>query len=111
MNRRYALWGNSAKLSVVILLAALIGLGSQVLHAQTNKPELPTLSLTGSGGGWNQTYYPDGRIWTSSRGANGDRELLVRSSSRTAGGRLLIMTPSRSIASNSRFSTTVQLLK
>ncbi|MBK6291310.1 MAG: T9SS type A sorting domain-containing protein [Ignavibacteria bacterium] len=77
MNRRYALWGNSAKLSVVILLAALIGLGSQVLHAQTNKPELPTLSLTGSGGGWNQTYYPDGRIWTSSRGANGDRELLV----------------------------------
>jgi hypothetical protein len=76
MNRRYALWGSDAKIGVVLLLAALIGLGSQVLHAQ-NKPELPTLSLTGVAGGWNQTYYPDGRIWTSKRGPNGDRELLV----------------------------------
>ncbi len=77
MNRQYALWSGHAKLGVVLLLAALISFGSQVLQAQTNKPELPTLSLTGSGGGWNQTYYPDGRIWTSSRGSNGDRELLV----------------------------------
>ncbi len=77
MNRRYALWGSDAKIGVVILLAALIGLGSHVLQAQTNKPELPTLSLTGGSGGWNTTYYPDGRIWTASRGPNGDRELIV----------------------------------
>jgi len=77
MNRRYALWGSDAKIGVALLLAALIGLGSQVLLAQTNKPELPTLSLTGLSGGWNQTYYPDGRIWTSTKGPNGERELLV----------------------------------
>ncbi|MCX6140899.1 MAG: T9SS type A sorting domain-containing protein [Candidatus Kapabacteria bacterium] len=77
MNRRNAQWSVGAKIGVVLLLAALIGLGSQVLSAQTNKPELPTISLTGSGGGWNTTYYPDGRIWTSTQGSNGQRELLV----------------------------------
>lgn len=77
MNRRYALWGSSAKLGVILLLAALTGIGSQWAHAQTDKPELPTLSLTGSGAGWNQTYYPDGRIWVPRSGDNGTRELLV----------------------------------
>lgn len=77
MNRRYALWGNGTTIGVLFLLAALISFGSQVLTAQADKPELPTLTLTGSGSGWNSNYYPDGRIWTSSRGPNGDRHLLV----------------------------------
>lgn len=76
MNRLYALWSGDAKIGVTLLLAVLIGLCSQVLQAQ-NKPEMPILSLTGNAGGWNQTYYPDGRIWTSTKGPNGDRELLV----------------------------------
>jgi hypothetical protein len=75
MNRRYALWSGGTKFGVVALLAALIGLGSVVLQAQ--KPELPTLSLTGDGASWNRNVYPDGRIWSSSRGPNGERTLLV----------------------------------
>jgi len=54
MNRRYALWSGGTKLGVVALLAALIGFGSVVLEAQTNKPELPTLTLTGDGASWNR---------------------------------------------------------
>ena len=78
MNRRYALWSTNAKLGVVALIAALIGFGSVVLQAQgTNKPELPTLTLTGDGTSWNRNVYPDGRIWSSSRGPNGERTLLV----------------------------------
>jgi hypothetical protein len=77
MNRRYALWSGGTKLGVVALLAALIGFGSVVLEAQTNKPELPTLTLTGDGASWNRNIYPDGRIWSSSRGPNGERTLLV----------------------------------
>jgi len=77
MNRRYALWGGGTAIGAVLLLAALIGIGSTVLMAQTNKPELPTLSLTGDGASWKREVYPDGRIWSSSRGPNGDRMLLV----------------------------------
>lgn len=77
MNRRFALRGGSAKLGVAFLLAALIGIGTQVTFAQANKPELPTLSLTGEGAGWKTSYYPDGRIWTPRRGPNGERTLLV----------------------------------
>ncbi|MBS1561946.1 MAG: T9SS type A sorting domain-containing protein [Bacteroidetes bacterium] len=77
MNRRYALWGSSAKLGVILLFAALTGIGSQWAHAQADKPELPTLTLTGQGAGWNQTYYPDGRIWAPRSGDNGVREILV----------------------------------
>ena len=75
MNRRFALTGVGA-LGALLLVAALIGLAPQETSAQ-NRPELPTLSLTGSGSGWNTTYYPDGRIWMPRRGANGEREVLV----------------------------------
>jgi hypothetical protein len=77
MNRRYALWGRSAKLGVALLMAALTVVGVQTVHAQTDKPEIPTLSLTGRAAGWNDTYYPDGRIWVPRSGNNGQRELLV----------------------------------
>lgn len=77
MIRRYALWGSGAKLGVALLLVALTALGTQVSSAQTDKPELPTLSLTGAGANWNPTYYPDGRIWVPRRGTNGERTLLV----------------------------------
>lgn len=77
MNRRYALWGRSAKLGVALLMAALTVVGVQSAYAQADKPEIPTLSLTGSGAGWNQNYYPDGRIWVPRSGNNGQRELLV----------------------------------
>jgi len=66
MNRRFALKGGSAVLSMVFLLAALIGVGTTDTFAQ-NRPEIPTLSLTGTGSGWNASYYPDGRIWTPQR--------------------------------------------
>ena len=77
MNRRFALKGGATLLGVAFLLAALIGIGSQEASAQANRPELPTLSLTGTLSGWNQNYYPDGRIWVPQEGFNGDRELLV----------------------------------
>lgn len=76
MHRRFTLRGFSA-LSVAVLLTVLIGIGTQDTFAQANKPELPTLSLTGSKTGWNNSYYPDGRIWTAQRGNNGQREILV----------------------------------
>lgn len=76
MHRRFALW-STYTLGVAVLLAVLIGIGTQDTFAQANKPELPTLSLTGTQTGWNTTYYPDGRIWTAQRGANGRREILV----------------------------------
>lgn len=76
MIRRYALWSSGAKLGVALLLVALTALGTQVSSAQ-NRPELPTLSLTGSASQWNTTYYPDGRIWVPRRGTNGERTLLV----------------------------------
>jgi hypothetical protein len=62
---------------VALLLATVIVFGTQTASAQTEKPELPTLSLTGTGSGWNTTYYPDGRIWAPRRGPNGERTLLV----------------------------------
>ena len=52
MNRRFALKGGSAVLSMVFLLAALIGVSTNDAFAQ-NRPELPTLSLTGTQSGWN----------------------------------------------------------
>jgi hypothetical protein len=76
MNRRFALWGGSA-LSVALLFATVIVLSSNRALAQTEKPELPTLSLTGGLSNWNSTYYPDGRIWSARRGSNGNRTLLV----------------------------------
>ncbi len=76
MHRRFTLWSARAA-GVAVLLAVLIGIGTQGAFAQTDKPELPTLSLTGSGAGWNQNYYPDGRIWIAQEGQNGQRELLV----------------------------------
>ncbi|MDZ4745982.1 MAG: T9SS type A sorting domain-containing protein [bacterium] len=77
MIRRYALWGSGAKLGVALLLVALTTFATQVSKAQADKPELPTLSLTGHASQWNQTYYPDGRIWVPRRGTNGERTLLV----------------------------------
>ncbi|MCO6466684.1 MAG: T9SS type A sorting domain-containing protein [Bradyrhizobiaceae bacterium] len=76
MHRRFALW-STYTLGVAVLLAVLIGIGTQSAHAQANKPELPTLSLTGTQSGWNTTYYPDGRIWSAQQGTNGRREMLV----------------------------------
>ena len=75
MNRRFALTKGAAVLGVAFLLAALIGIGTQEARAQ--KPEIPTLSLTGELSGWKTSYYPDGRIWVPRRGANGERILLV----------------------------------
>ena len=46
MNRRFALKGGTAIVSMVFLLAALIGVSTQDVVAQ--RPELPTLSLTGT---------------------------------------------------------------
>lgn len=76
MHRRFTLWSIHV-VSVSVLLAVLIGFSTQGAFAQADKPELPTLSLTGSGSSWNTSYYPDGRIWTSQEGQNGQRELLV----------------------------------
>ena len=77
MNRRFALWGGSASIGVALLLATVIVFGTYKASAQAEKPEMPTLSLTGTGSGWNSTYYPDGRIWAPKRGPNGERTLLV----------------------------------
>jgi hypothetical protein len=76
MHRRFTLWGSRAA-GVVVLLAVLIGIGTQGAFAQADKPELPKLSLTGSESGWSSSYYPDGRIWVPQEGRNGQRELLV----------------------------------
>lgn len=76
MNRRYALWSSSVRAAVVLLLVALTGVGLELV-AQVNKPELPVLSLTGERSSWKTAYYPDGRIWTSKRGPNGERQVLV----------------------------------
>jgi hypothetical protein len=75
MNRRYTLWSTVTAVAVLLLVVALTGFSTA--SAQANKPELPTLSLTGERTDWKTNYYPDGRVWTSKRGANGDRTILV----------------------------------
>lgn len=76
MHQRFTLWSTRAMV-VAVLLAVLIGTGTKEVFAQSDKPELPTLSLTGTQTGWNVNYYPDGRIWTAQEGQNGQREILV----------------------------------
>ncbi len=76
MNRRFAFTGGRTIVGALVLLVALIGLGAQGASAQ-NRPELPTLSLTGTGSGWNQAYYPDGRVWVARRGNNGERTVII----------------------------------
>ncbi|NQW30574.1 MAG: T9SS type A sorting domain-containing protein [Ignavibacteria bacterium] len=75
MNNRFAVLANATKVGMTLLIVALFGIGSQVSVAQ--KPEMPILTLTGSGSGWNSSYYPDGRIWVPRRGTNGERTMLV----------------------------------
>jgi len=74
MNRRYALWARNTVAGVVALLVLTTVFFSE---AKAQRPELPTLSLTGALSGWNNSIYPDGRIWVPRRGANGERILIV----------------------------------
>lgn len=75
MIRRYALWARNTV--GVLALLALTAVISGEATAQVNRPELPTLSLTGAMSGWNNNIYPDGRIWVPRRGVNGERILTV----------------------------------
>jgi len=61
---------------MVFLLVALIGVSTTDSVAQ-NRPELPTLSLTGSQSGWNASYYPDGRVWVPQRQTVGSKRTLL----------------------------------
>jgi hypothetical protein len=75
MIRRYALWGRSAVIGTVLLMAMLTAMSSDAVAQQ--RPELPIVSLTGQQAGWERNIYPDGRIWVPRRGANGERILTV----------------------------------
>lgn len=75
MIRRYALWLGKGTLAALLVLALQMVSGPVSLQAQ--RPELPVLTLTGLGTGWNQNYYPDGRIWVPRRGNNGERYFLM----------------------------------
>ncbi len=75
MIRRYALWGRSAVIGTVLLMAMLTAMGTDAVAQQ--RPELPIVSLTGQQAGWERAIYPDGRIWVPRRGVNGERILTV----------------------------------
>lgn len=76
MNRRYAIWARNTIVGVLAMLAMTAVFSTKSI-AQVNRPELPTLSLTGAMSGWNNNIYPDGRIWVPRRGVNGERILTV----------------------------------
>ncbi|MFM8179836.1 MAG: hypothetical protein ACKOAG_11740, partial [Candidatus Kapaibacterium sp.] len=41
------------------------------VNAQQLVPQSPRLSLTGSEGGYNNSWYPDGRLWVTAAGTSG----------------------------------------
>jgi len=47
------------------------------VDAQPIRPEIPKLSLTGREGGYNNSYYPDGRLWVPASVGNQPRYILV----------------------------------
>ncbi len=57
-------------------LAIVFCLFATVTETKAVKPDIPYLSLTGTDGGYDDNWYPDGRIWLPPS-ANGDREFLL----------------------------------
>jgi hypothetical protein len=62
-------------LFALAITLVMIGSNAQELSAQTQAPQFPILSISG-GDGYNDEWYPDGRIWTS-YAHNGEKELLI----------------------------------
>ncbi len=61
---------------VVAALVAMCAFATGV-SAQQLIPQSPRLSLTGSEGGYNPSWYPDGRLWVTAAGDNGPTEIIV----------------------------------
>jgi len=77
MNRGYR-FGQRRVQQSVALAALLLGmLFTTVLDAQPVRPEIPKLSLTGREGGYNPSFYPDGRLWVPAAVGNQPRYILV----------------------------------
>jgi hypothetical protein len=74
MNRGYGV-GRGVLPSLVTLVFALVF--AVALQAQVIRPEIPKLSLTGREGGYNSSYYPDGRMWVPAAVGNQPRYILV----------------------------------
>jgi hypothetical protein len=74
MNRGYGV-GRGVLPSLVTLVLALVF--AVALQAQPIRPEIPKLSLTGREGGYNSSYYPDGRLWVPAAVGNQPRYILV----------------------------------
>ncbi len=81
MNKGYILQRVLRKALVFAMLA--VTLLAIDMQAQIIRPEIPRLSLTGNEGGYNQAFYPDGRMWVTASGDpslynnNGPRYILV----------------------------------
>lgn len=74
MDRGYG-FGRRLLPSLVTVVATL--LFAMALQAQPIRPEVPKLSLTGREGGYNSSYYPDGRLWVPAAIGNQPRYILV----------------------------------
>lgn len=53
----------SRALRYVLALVILFSVGSKAVSQQLLIPQIPKLSLVGSDGSYDRTWYPDGRIW------------------------------------------------
>ncbi len=65
--------------SSLLLIAAVLFFGFIFSSNPANSqlPKVPILSLTGAGNGWNDNWYPDGRIRVPASPVDSPRELLV----------------------------------
>lgn len=75
MYKGYSLQSVRRLLSTFALIAMSVFAVSA--NAQLIRPEVPRLSMTGQEGGYNSSFYPDGRLWVAKEGTNGPREILV----------------------------------
>jgi len=67
---------SSVRTSVAAVLIAMCAFAAG-LDAQQLVPQSPRLSLTGGEGGYNNSWYPDGRLWVAAAGNSGVTEVMV----------------------------------
>jgi len=66
----------SVGLLFALLLIGFISMLTENAYSQI-RPAIPILSLTGASDGWNEDWYPDGRIWIPPSKGNEVREFLL----------------------------------
>lgn len=67
---------SSVRSMIAAVLVAMCAFAVGV-NAQQLIPQSPRLSLTGGEGGYNNSWYPDGRLWVTAAGTSGVTEVIV----------------------------------